>query len=139
MFFHRSCTQFAGEHQNTNRHLSKRKSNRHRNQKSQNQLGPADSGFFGYDDDYFSAYLNDGSYFDAPQQIEYSYDGKTLTVPSQELRDYRDSTLTIGGTLSHSTIDVPANTPTKIFVGVLAGTSIVEWESVPPIVRVESL
>ena len=75
---------------------------------------PADSGFFGYDDDYFSAYLNDGSYFDAPQQIEYSYDGRTLTVPSQELRDYRDSSLTIGGTLSHSTIDVPANTPTKI-------------------------
>ena len=41
---------------------------------------PADSGFYGYDDDYFSAYLNDGSYFDVTQQIEYSYDGKTLTV-----------------------------------------------------------
>tara|TARA_B000000565_G_scaffold69012_1_gene48076 strand:+ start:1136 stop:2308 length:1173 start_codon:yes stop_codon:yes gene_type:complete len=75
---------------------------------------PADSGFYGYDDDYFSAYLNDGSYFDVTQQIEYSYDGKTLTVPSQELRDYRDSILTIGGTLSHSTIDIPANTSTKI-------------------------
>ena len=75
---------------------------------------PADSGFYGYDDDYFSAYSSDGFYFDAVQQIEYNYDGKTLTLPSQELRDYQDSTLTIGGTLSHSTIDIPANTSTKI-------------------------
>ena len=67
---------------------------------------PADSGFYGYDDDYFSAYSSDGFYFDAVQQIEYNYDGKTLTLPSQELRDYQDSTLTIGGTLSHSTIDI---------------------------------
>ena len=74
----------------------------------------SDSGFYGYDDDHFSAYGPDGLYFDAVQQIEYTFDGRSLTVPTQELTDFQDSTLTIGGTLSYSMIDVPANIPTKI-------------------------
>ena len=74
----------------------------------------SDSGFYGYDDDHFSAYGTDGLYFDAVQQIEYTFDGRSLTVPTQELTDFQDSTLTIGGTLSYSMIDVPANIPTKI-------------------------
>ena len=75
---------------------------------------PGDSGFFGYDKDYFYAHTNDGDYFEVSQDIEYNYDGKTLTVPSQQLKDSQDSSLTIAGTLTHSTIDIPANTPTEI-------------------------
>ena len=75
---------------------------------------PGDSGFFDYDKDYFYAHTNDGDYFEVSQDIEYNYDGKTLTVPSQQLKDSQDSSLIIAGTLTHSTIDIPANTPTEI-------------------------
>ena len=33
---------------------------------------PGDSGFFGYDNDYFYAYLNDGAYFEVSQDIDYN-------------------------------------------------------------------
>jgi hypothetical protein len=75
---------------------------------------PGDSGYFGYNDDYFYAYTNDGAYFEVSQDINYNYDGKTLTVPAQKLADNRDSVLTIAGTLTHSTIDILANTPTEV-------------------------
>jgi len=75
---------------------------------------PGDSGYFGYNDDYFYAYTNDGTYFEVSQDINYNYDGKTLTVPAQKLADNRDSVLTIAGTLTHSTIDILANTPTEV-------------------------
>ena len=75
---------------------------------------PGDSGYFGYNDDYFYAYTNDGAYFEVSQDINYNYDGKTLTVPAQQLADNRDSILTIAGTLTHSTIDILANTPTEV-------------------------
>ena len=75
---------------------------------------PVDSGYFGYNDDYFYAYTNDGAYFEVSQDINYNYDGKTLTVPAQQLADNRDSILTIAGTLTHSTIDILANTPTEV-------------------------
>tara|TARA_B100001564_G_scaffold97462_1_gene79711 strand:- start:75 stop:1244 length:1170 start_codon:yes stop_codon:yes gene_type:complete len=75
---------------------------------------PGDSGYFDYNDDHFTAYTNDGVYFEVSQDIDYNYDGKTLTVPAQQLVDSRDSTLTITGTLTHSTIDIPANTSTEI-------------------------
>ena len=75
---------------------------------------PGDSGFFGYDNDYFYAYLNDGAYFEVSQDIDYNYDGKTLTIPSQQLKDSQDSSITIAGTLTYSTIDILANTPTEI-------------------------
>ena len=75
---------------------------------------PVDSGYFGYNDDYFYAYTNDGAYFEVSQDINYNYDGKTLTVPAQQLADNRDSVLTIAGTLTHSTIDILANTPTEV-------------------------
>ena len=75
---------------------------------------PGDSGFFDYDNDFFYAHTNDGDYFEVSQDIEYNYDGKTLTVPSQQLKDSQDSSLTIAGTLTHSTIDIQANTPTEI-------------------------
>ena len=75
---------------------------------------PIDSSDYGFDDDFFSAQMNDGAYFDIIQNIDYNYDGKTLTVPNQELVAFQDSVLFIGGTLSHSTIDVPANVPTEI-------------------------
>ena len=58
--------------------------------------------------------MNNGTYFDIVQNIDYDYDGKTLTVPDQELLAFQDSILTIGGTLSHALIDLQANTPTKI-------------------------
>lgn len=79
-----------------------------------NIVDPGDSNYFGYDDDYFSAYFDDGVFFDIVQNIDYNYDGKTLTVPTQQLRGYQDSTITIGGALTHMTIDVLANTPTEI-------------------------
>ena len=75
---------------------------------------PGDSSYFGYNDDYFYAYTNDGAYFEVSQDINYNYDGKTLTVPAQQLVDNRDSILTIAGTLTHSTIDILANTPTEV-------------------------
>ena len=75
---------------------------------------PIDSSDYGFDDDFFSAQMNDGAYFDIIQNIDYNYDGKTLTVPNQELVAFQDSVLLIGGTLSHATIDVPANVPTEI-------------------------
>ena len=75
---------------------------------------PIDSSDYGFDDDFFSAQMNDGAYFDIIQNIDYNYDGKTLTVPNQELVAFQDSVLLIGGTLSHATIDVPANMPTEI-------------------------
>ena len=75
---------------------------------------PIDSSDYGFDDDFFSAQMNDGAYFDIIQNIDYNYDGKTLTVPNQELAAFQDSVLFIGGTLSHATIDVPANVPTEI-------------------------
>ena len=75
---------------------------------------PIDSSDYGFDDDFFSAQMNDGAYFDIIQNIDYNYDGKTLTVPNQELVAFQDSVLFIGGTLSHATIDVPANVPTEI-------------------------
>ena len=75
---------------------------------------PGDSSYFGYNDDYFYAYTNDGAYFEVSQDINYNYDGKTLTVPAQKLADNRDSVLTIAGTLTHSTIDILANTPTEV-------------------------
>ena len=75
---------------------------------------PIDSSDYGFDDDFFSAQMNDGAYFDIIQNIDYNYDGKTLAVPNQELVVFQDSVLLIGGTLSHATIDVPANVPTEI-------------------------
>ena len=75
---------------------------------------PGDSGYFGYNDDYFYAHTNDGAYFEVSHDINYNYDGKTLTVPAQQLADNRDSILTIAGTLTHSTIDILANTPTEV-------------------------
>ena len=75
---------------------------------------PGDSGYFGYNNDYFYASTNDGAYFEVSQDINYNYDGKTLTVPAQQLADNRDSILTIAGTLTHSTIDILANTPTEV-------------------------
>lgn len=75
---------------------------------------PVDSSYYGFDDDFFSAQMNNGTYFDIVQNIDYAYDGKTLTVPDQELLTFQDSILTIGGTLSHALIDLQANSPTKI-------------------------
>ena len=75
---------------------------------------PIDSSYYEFDDDFFSAQMNDGTYFDIIQTIDYNYDGKTLTVPNQELVAFQDSALFIGGTLSHATIEVPANVPTEI-------------------------
>ena len=75
---------------------------------------PVDSSYYGLDDDFLSVQMNNGTYFDIVQNIDYDYDGKTLTVPDQELLAFQDSILTIGGTLSHALIDLQANTPTKI-------------------------
>ena len=75
---------------------------------------PVDSSYYGLDDDFLSVQINNGTYFDIVQNIDYDYDGKTLTVPDQELLVFQDSILTIGGTLSHALIDLQANSPTKI-------------------------
>ena len=65
--------------------------------------------------DYLNIFFNDGNYIEIEQEIDYSFDGRTLNIPSQTLIDTTGTNLTLGGILTYSTIDIPANTPTEIF------------------------
>ncbi len=65
--------------------------------------------------DYLNIFFNDGNYIEIEQEIDYSFDGRTLNIPNQTLIDTTGTNLTLGGILTYSTIDIPANTPTEIF------------------------
>lgn len=82
----------------------------------------SDSGMFSSNDDYFGVYYNDGTYYEAtmPLEINFSYDGKLLTIPAQTFNIHSQSDTTVNhsvsleGKLAHATKFIPANTPTKI-------------------------
>ncbi len=85
---------------------------------------------------YHSAYLwvmyEDGNYADYMGDVDFDYDGKTLTVNSGSLRSYTwdygyphghngdgiiwgDDSVSVSGSLTHQVITIPANTPTPIY------------------------
>jgi len=58
---------------------------------------------------------DDSTFVDYLGNVDFSYDGKSLTVEESTLREYEsDRTVTLKGTLTHKMISVPANTPTVI-------------------------
>ena len=65
--------------------------------------------------DYLNIFFNNENYLEIEQEIDYSFDGKTLNIPNQTLIHPDDANINIGGSLAYPTVDIPANTPTEIF------------------------
>ena len=65
-------------------------------------------------DDYLNIYFRDGNYLEIKQEINYTFDGKSLNIPKQTLNQ-SDTSITLDGTLNYATINIPSNTPTEIF------------------------
>jgi len=68
-----------------------------------------------YSSDYINVYFNNGNYIELNNEIDFSFDGKSLDIPNQTFNLADTSSISMGGTLTHATIDIPANTPTEIF------------------------
>jgi len=68
-----------------------------------------------YSSDYINVYFNNGNYLELNNEIDFSFDGKSLNIPNQTFNLADTSSISMGGTLTHATIDIPANTPTEIF------------------------
>ena len=68
-----------------------------------------------WNSDYLGVYFNDGDYVEIQDEIDFTFDGITLNIPDQTFYVSDTDLLNIGGTLAHSTISIPANTPTEIF------------------------
>ena len=65
--------------------------------------------------DYIGVYFNDGNYIEVNDEIDFTFDGKTLDIPNQTFTVNDTVSISLGGTLNHATISIPANTPTEIF------------------------
>ena len=65
--------------------------------------------------DYLNIYFNNGDYIEIEQEINYSFNGKTLNIPNQTLVHSDDVNVNLVGSLTYPTINIPANTPTEIF------------------------
>ena len=65
--------------------------------------------------DYIGIYYQNDSYIEIQDEFDFTFDGKNLQIPYQTFSVDDSTSLTMGGTLSHATIDIPANTPTEIF------------------------
>ena len=65
--------------------------------------------------DYIGFYYNNGEYFEIRDEIDFTFDGKSLNIPNQIFSIDDSTSFSMGGTLTHATIDIPANTPTEIF------------------------
>ena len=65
--------------------------------------------------DYLNIHFNNGNYIEIEQEIDYSFNGKTLNIPNQTLVHSDDVNVNLGGSLTYPTINIPANTPTEIF------------------------
>ncbi len=63
--------------------------------------------------DFISVYNSNNDYYEIREEIDFTFDGITLTIPSQTIGD--TNSITIGGEMTHATIHIPANTPTEIF------------------------
>ena len=70
---------------------------------------------YDYVSDYIGIYFNDGRHFDLEDDIEFSFDGKSLKLPNQTFNFNDTASISMEGSLTYATIDIPANTPTKIF------------------------
>ncbi len=70
---------------------------------------------YDYVSDYIGIYFNNGGYFELDKDIEFSFDGKSLKLPNQTFNFNDTASISMEGTLTYATIDIPANTPTKIF------------------------
>ena len=68
-----------------------------------------------WNSDYIGVYFNDGDYIEIQDHIDFTFDGRILNIPEQQYSVSDTNFLMIGGTLEHSTIAIPANTPTEIF------------------------
>jgi len=72
--------------------------------------------FYGYwYSDYIGVYYDNGKYFEVRNEIDFTFDGKSLNIPNQTFSVDDSTSLSMGGTLTHATIDIPSNTPTEIF------------------------
>jgi hypothetical protein len=65
--------------------------------------------------DFIGVYFNDGNYIEVNDEIDFTFDGKKLDIPNQTFTVNDSVSLSLGGTLTHATINIPANTPTEIF------------------------
>ena len=66
-------------------------------------------------EDQIRIYYNNGDAIEINDEIDFTFNGKTLNIPNKTFTIENNQSLAIEGTLSHGTISVPANSPTEIF------------------------